>query len=145
MKIKALLFLLCSSMLVGCASGPKYTEVVDTFPAIASEEGRVYFYRSGNLIGSGIQPKVRLNGEVIGQSEPGGFFFVDRKPGDYEVLLSTEVDKKLTFQLHSGEEKYVKMSVGLGAIVYRVYPELVQQTEALKDMEGLSFTGNPNQ
>ena len=56
--------------------------------------------------------------------------------------MSTETAKKLTFQLDKGEEKYVRMTVGMGLIVYRVYPELVDEGRALDEMKGLSYIGH---
>ncbi|HSD61080.1 MAG TPA: DUF2846 domain-containing protein [Burkholderiales bacterium] len=134
--------LLAVAMLSACASGPKYTEVKSAIPALAPDSGRIYFYRSANMFGSGIQPSVVLNGEKVGDSVPGGFFFVDRVPGNQEVTLSTEVDKKLTFVLERNQDKYVRMSVGLGVIVYRVYPELIDPATAESEMRDLSFTGS---
>jgi hypothetical protein len=124
-----------------CATGPKYSEVKTLLPQLNPNEGRIYFYRTSNLFGSAIQPDVSLNGEKVGRSIPGGFFYVDRQSGDYEVVLSTEVEKKLTFTLDEAQTRYVKMSVGLGVIVYRVFPTLVEESKALSEMEGLSFTG----
>jgi hypothetical protein len=108
---------------------------------INPEEGRIYFYRKANLFGSGIQPSVYLNGKKVGRSVPGGFFFVDRPAGNYEVLLSTEVDKKLTFTLDKGQIRYVRMSVGLGILVYRVYPELVDPSIGESEMQELRYIG----
>ena len=57
------------------------------------------------------------------------------------MVLSTEVEKKLTFQLDKGEEQYVRMTAGMGVIVARVYPELVEQGKALEEMSGLNYIG----
>jgi|WetSurSiteA1Bulk_404760.scaffolds.fasta_scaffold169575_1 hypothetical protein len=132
---------LLAGVVAGCATGPKYEEVRGGFPALVAEQGRIYFYRSSNPIGSGIQPSVMLNGQKVGDSKPGGFFFVDRAPGNYEVNLTTEVDKKLTFTLEPRQERYVRMSVGLGVVVYRVYPELVDRKTGEEELKGLSYTG----
>ena len=142
MKLKILILILFAVLITGCvATGPKYKEVQSTIPAIESGKGRIYFYRSASMFGAGIQPTVNLNGKKVGDSKPGGFFYVDRATGDYEVVLSTEVDKKLTFQLDKGEEQYVRMTVGMGVIVGRVYPELVDKGKALEEMSGLNYTG----
>jgi len=129
-------------LLAACATGPKYAEVRGAIPPLAADQGRIYFYRSANMFGSGIQPVVMLNGEKVGDSVPGGFFFIDRKPGNYEVLLSTEVERKLTFTLVSGQEQYVRMSVTLGVIVYRVFPELVDAATGMSEIKDLSYTGS---
>ncbi len=136
---------LLAGLLTGCATGPKYEEVRGGFATLAAEQGRIYFFRSSNPFGSGIQPSVMLNGEKVGDSKPGGFFFVNRTPGNYEVNLTTEVDKKLTFTLEPRQEQYVRMSVGLGVIVYRVYPELVDKKTGEEDLKGLSYTGQVGQ
>ena len=129
-------------LLAACASGPKHKEIQASIPALGADQGRIYFYRSANIFGSGIQPSVMLNGDKVGESVPGGFFFIDRAPGNYEVLLSTEVDRKLTFTLSRGQEQYVRMSVGLGAIIYRVHPELVDAATAKTEIVDLSYTGD---
>jgi len=127
---------------VGCATGPKYTEVKSSIPNLSPDNGRIYFYRSGTMFGSGIQPSVKLNGVVVGESKPGGFFYVDVPPADYEVVLSTEVDKKLTFVLEKRQEKCVRMTVGLGVLVYRVYPELVEPAVCDAEIQDMSYTGS---
>jgi len=142
MRLAKVLSLLLVFVVAGCATGPKYTEVQPSIPPIELGKGRIYFYRSGSMFGSGIQPSVILNGTKVGDSQPGGFFFVDREPGDFQVVLSTEVEKKLSFELNNAEEKYVRMTVGLGVIVYRVYPELADREKALAEMQELSFIGN---
>jgi hypothetical protein len=129
--------------LAGCATGPKYTEVKNSIPSLAQDKGRIYFYRSGTMFGSGIQPSVNLNGAVVGESKPGGFFYVDVPPANYEVVLSTEVDKKLTFALDKREQKCVRMSVGLGVLVYRVYPELAEPAICDAEIQDMSYTGSP--
>jgi len=138
-RIAALVLL--AGMMAGCATGPKYEEVRGGFPSLDADKGRIYFYRSSNPFGSAIQPSVMLNGEKVGDSRPGGFFFVDHPPGNQEVNLTTEVEKKLTFTLDPRQDQYVRMSVGLGFVVYRVYPELVDKKTGEEELKGLSYTG----
>ena len=137
--------LIVSSILAGCAAtGTKYTEMESSFPSIEAGMGRIFFYRPGKMWGAAIRPKVWLNGEVIGESTPGGFFYVDDKPGDYQVSLTSELEKSLTFTLDEGQTRYVRLSVGMGVVVYRVYPELKDESEALPELQTLSYIGgNP--
>lgn len=139
------IILIIYSVLAGCtATGTKYTEMDSSLPSIESGMGRIFFYRPGKFWGGGIRPKVWLNGEVIGESTPGGFFYVDNKPGDYQVSLTSEVEKSLTFTLDEGQTRYVRLSVGMGVLVYRVYPELKDESEALPELETMSYIGeNP--
>lgn len=126
----------------GCATGPKYTEVKSAIPSISQDKGRIYFYRSGTMFGSAIQPSVNLNGVVVGDSKPGGFFYVDVPPANYEVTLSTEVDKKLTFTLDKQEQKCVRMSIGFGVLAARVYPELAEPAICDTEIQDMSYTGS---
>jgi hypothetical protein len=127
--------------LIGCASGPKFQATEGSFPVLKPEQGRVYFYRSTSMLGAALQPTVVLDGVVVGKSQPGGFFYVDTNPGNHEVSTTTEVERKVSFVLDNSETKYVRTSVGMGVLVYRVMPELVGPDEARSEMANLSYTG----
>lgn len=127
-------------VLSSCASGPRMSEIKSSIPTVKADQGRIYFYRSG-LLGGAIQPNVWLNGHVVGESKPNGFFFLDMPPGPMEVSTSSEVEKKLTFVLEAGQTRYVRLSVGLGILVYRIYPELSNATEAIQELQDLKYTG----
>lgn len=122
----------------GCASGPKFADVASSIAPVPSKQGRIYFYRSGTL-GAAIQPEVRLNGSVVGKAEPNGVFYVDRAPGNMEVITGSEIDRKLTFTLGAGETRYVKLGVGFGVLVWRVIPELVDEPRAKSEIADLAF------
>jgi len=129
-------------VLTGCAtSGAKHKDMVASIPAMNPDQGRIYFLRSSSMLGAAIQPAITLDGNKVGDSRPGGFFYVDSNPGNHEVMCSTEVDKKLTFTLDKGEVKYVKTSVGLGVLVWRVIPSLLTEEEATRKLPDLSYTG----
>src|ERR1700737_2418182 len=77
----------------GCASGPEYKDVASSIPTMKEAQGRVYFCRSGSMFGAALQPEIKLNDQVVGKSQPGGFFFVDEPAGQYVVSTSTETEK----------------------------------------------------
>jgi hypothetical protein len=129
------------AFLTACASGPKHAEVASSIPGIKPDQGRVYLYRSNSMMGAAIQPNITINGKVMGESKPGGFFFVDLPAGPVEVATSTEVEKKLTFTLDAGQTRYVKTSIGFGLMVGRVYPELVDNAVGAKEITETSYTG----
>lgn len=96
---KLMLHLTVAFLLVGCAtSGPTFSELAPSISNLPPDTGRIFLYRT-SIFGAAIQPNVELNGEVIGQAVPLGFFYVDRQPGSYEIMTSTEVDRKLSFTL----------------------------------------------
>ena len=81
-------------------------------------------------------------GAVVGKAEPNGIFFVDRDPENMEVITGSEVEKKLTFTVVAGETRYVRFSVGLGVLAYRIVPELVGEEEAKNEIADLAYTGS---
>ena len=144
MKILRLsIALFVAILLTACASGPKHDDVKSAIPNLKPDQGRVYFYRSGSMFGAAIQPSINLNGVKVGDSVPGGFFFVDQAPGPKEVSTSTEVEKKLTFNLEAGQTRYVRTVIGLGLMVGRVYPELMDDAIGQKELQECSYIGQP--
>lgn len=132
-----------SILMTACASGPKMAEVQASIPTLKADQGRIYFYRTSSMVGAAIQPAINVNGAVVGDSKPGGFFFVDQAPGVKEVSTATEVEKKLTFTLEPGQTRYVKTSIGFGVVAGRVYPELVEEAVAERELQETSYIGTP--
>jgi hypothetical protein len=116
-------------------------EVAATLDPIKAGFGRIYFYRSNSPIGSGIQPAIRLNGEDVGSAVPGGVFFRDVLPGNFEVSTETEVERTATFTIEADQTRYVRMETGLGVLVYRVFPVLVDPVEGESEIQTLVYTG----
>ena len=131
------------SVLAGCASGIKHQEMASSIPSVKQGEGRIYFFRSSSMFGAAIQPDIRLNGEIVGTSKPGGFFFVDRPAGNYVAATSTETEKSASFVLAPGETKYLRTSPSMGVMVGRIVVELETAEKAKAELPSLSYTGKP--
>lgn len=131
----------CAALMTGCATGPKYADVKSSIPALGPDNGRIYFYRTA-VVGAAVQPKVKLNGEVVGTSKPKGFFYVDRPPGDYQVETSTEVKRRLSLTLDKGQSRYVRLNISMGFFVGHVYPELVENDVGEKEIVKCKYTGS---
>ena len=126
------------------ATGPKYAEYEQKIAPVQQDHGRIYIYRILSL-GWAVQPEVKLNGEVVGTAVPNGFFYVDRPAGNYEILTSTEVDRKLTLTLESGQTRYVRLGISAGFFVGHVYPELVEPSVGAREIQETQYTGGPLQ
>ncbi|WP_431823309.1 DUF2846 domain-containing protein [Burkholderia sp. F1] len=129
----------------GCASGPQYKEMASSIPTLAADHGRIYFFRSGSVFGAGLQPQIKLNGQAVGQSKPGGFFYVDEPAGQYTVSTATETEKTVSFALDAGETKYVRTSVALGVLVGRVVPSLEDSAVAMEAISDLKYSRGETQ
>ena len=90
-----------------------------------------------------VQPDVKLNGEVVGTAVPNGFFYVDRPAGKYDILTTTEVDRKLSLTLDKGQTRYVRLGVSIGFFVGHVYPELVEPSVGAKEIQETQYSGGP--
>ena len=132
--------LLLAAALAGCASGPKYSEIKGSIPELNPDQGRIYFYRP-SAIGAAIQPNILLNGTVVGEMVPQGFFFVDRSPGKYLATARTESEASVQIPLAANETRYVRGSISLGIFVGRPNLNLVDAKDALIELVDLGYAG----
>ena len=142
-RVRALVATFALVALAGCASGPKYSEQAASMPSVKPGEGRIFFYRESSMVGAAIQPDIRLNGEVVGSSKPGGYFWVDRPAGQYTAAASTETEKTASFALAAGETKYIKGSPQMGLMVGRIVLSVESPDTARPALMSLSYTGAP--
>ena len=138
---KSFFIVLVAFLLIGCAtSGPKFVEMKSSIPDISHDTGRIYIYRPSSF-GAAVQPEVKLNGETVGKAVSWGFFYVDREPGKYEIMTSTEVKRKLSFILDKSDVLYVRLNIAWGFFVGHVYPELVESQDAEKEIQDCRYIG----
>lgn len=123
-----------------CASGMKFAEMNLSPMPKDQHSGRIFFYRT-SVLGAALRPDINLNGTKIGDAIAQGFFYVDRPPGNYEVVTSTEVDRKVTFVLENGQTRFVKFSVSRGFFVGHVYGELVDSAVGMEEIMECKYTG----
>jgi hypothetical protein len=139
-RISVLPIVALTVLLTGCASGPKFADVAPTLTKVSPDSGRIYFYRTA-ISGAAVQPKVMVNGDVAGTAKPKGFFYVDKPAGNYEVVTTTEVARKLSLTLENGQTRYVRLNISMGFFVGHVYPELVDTAIGEKEIQECSYIG----
>lgn len=146
MKFVSLAAVAAMAILTGCTSvsGTRFAQQEAVMPKLSPGQGRVYFYRVDALTGGGMNAQVKLDGGVVGDSLPGGYFFVDAPAGKHEASATTRVTRKLNFVLEPGETKYVRTKAQFEDKVGRVVPELVSAEEARRELPSLNFTGAAN-
>jgi hypothetical protein len=141
--VQRIWMLVVLAVLSGCsATGAKFSDAQAGIPSLGKGQGRIYFYREDSIVGAVIQPEIRLNQEVVGRSAPGGFFFVDRPSGFYDISTTTEVENKISVPLAAGDTKYVRTSISMGLFVGRVRPELVSTEQGRKEIVSMAYTGS---
>jgi hypothetical protein len=96
--------------IAGCARPPSAVSYMAT--PIPSREARIWFYRDMNPNESIATPLVRLNGTVVGVSQPGGAFYRDVPPGRYRISVDGYVSGVLQdrdVDVAPGAEVYAKV------------------------------------
>jgi hypothetical protein len=105
-----------------------------------ADQGRIYFYRT-YMMGAAVQPSIYLNGEAVGKAVPGGFWYVDRPSGNYEVSATTEMENKLTFTLERAQTRYVRLDMSIGLFVGHVVPKLIDEKDGAEEIQKTKFAG----
>ena len=131
--------ILIATLASGCASGPAFNDAKNSFAAMPANQGRIFFYRT-TVAGAAVQPNIYLNGDVVGTAVPGGFFYVDRAPGKFEVSASTETENKLTFVVDPGQTRYVRLDMSIGLFVGHVVPRLIDETDGAKEIQETKYS-----
>jgi len=126
--------------MTGCASGPRYSALHSSETPVPAGDGRIYIYRKA-VLGAAVQPDVRVNGEVVGSAVPGGYFFIDRPAGNYQITTTTEVERTLSLTLDPAQVRYVRLNIGMGFFVGHVWPELIDNQEAEQAIQSCHFVG----
>lgn len=100
-------------LLLATAGGTAAPAQTASFPPqIPPQQARIWFYRDLNINGTQARPYLRLNGAVVGISEPGGSFYRDVAPGQYHITVdSYGVDSNQTrdVDLLPGQEVFAKV------------------------------------
>lgn len=123
------------------AHGQKYAVHHAGEPAVSADQGRIYFYRESGILGAAMQPAIKVNGEKVGDSSPGDYFYIDRPPGTYEISATTEKEESISVPLTAGQVVYVKTSVSMGFLVGHVSPEVVASDQAATEIADCDFAG----
>jgi hypothetical protein len=130
-----------AACLFGCsATGPRYSEMAQSLPSLGENEGRIYFYRN-SILGAAVQPEVLVNGQVVGKSQPGSFFFVDRPAGSYRATARTEAEGSIDIALRPRQTAYIEMSISMGFLVGHPAFERVAEPEGRKALPSLAYGG----
>ena len=99
-------------MLAATSCSPLPPTAAVAVPPIPPGAARVWFYRDlGQYDGLGT-PYLRMNGAIVGVSEPGGALYRDVAPGQYHVTVDnylSDPDQSRYVYLFPGQQAYFKI------------------------------------
>lgn len=128
------------TILTGCAAtGPAFQKI----NYIPNDKGIVYVYRPNSLIGSAVRYDVYANNDLVCHLIRGGYCLYYAKPGEVEFWGKTESKGSITIDVKSGKEHYVKGSLSFGLLVGRPNFSLVEEQEAMKDINDCKLLNSP--
>ena len=130
--------------LYGCAAtGPQFEAVSASLPPISGKNSRLFFYREYAAFGSGMRPDIFVCNKKVGQSVPGGAFYVDLPAGECNVTIPAILypgQEDLRVDMGPRGVKYVRTWMGGSSFGGRTNMELVPEATAINALQGLAFT-----
>jgi len=137
--MKKLLLGITMLSLIGCASGPAFSDYSKKLPPPKLGYGRICIYRPARYFGCAIQPSVAIDGSTIGDLKSGGFVHADRPAGDYTVeCVDTPHPHGCHISLAPQSTKYVRVNIQPGVWVGEFVPEEASATTALSELAELN-------
>lgn len=144
LSIKSLSCMALTLLLTACAaSGPKFASLKDSMPAVADTSGRLFFYREYSAFGSGMRPDIFACGAKVGESIPGGMFYVDLPAGNCEISIPSVMypgERNMTVTVGTPKVQYFRTWMGASSFGGRTNIEAATEDAALKAMQDLSLT-----
>ncbi|MBJ9704998.1 DUF2846 domain-containing protein [Acinetobacter calcoaceticus] len=138
MNIKYWLPILVSTAFVGCASvpqaNPQLAQQAKQLTEPTNGNAAIYVYRSNNVVGSALKKDVWVDGECLGETARGIFFYKEVS-GNQEHTVSTESEfspNHLKFKTEAGKNYFVQQYIKPGVFVGGANLKLVDDTQGQK-------------
>ena len=91
------------------------------------------------MVGSAVQPSVYVNGAAVGSAVPGGYFYIDRPAGDYDISTTTEKVESIKTNIKPGDIRYVRLDIGMGLVVGHILPTPVMPEQGAAEIVNCHF------
>jgi len=134
--------------LAGCASVPlesaEASRRAKEFSAPAEGHSGVYVYRTDTIKGSALKKDVWIDGNCIGESAKGVFFYIEVE-GDREHTLATESEfspNLLQVFMEAGKNYFIRQYIKLGVFVGGADLVLVDPERGRSAVETLSLAAS---
>jgi uncharacterized protein YceK len=131
-----LLAVLSSLVLSGCATVPMASKEADdkakTFSLATNDKASLYIFRDSTF-GGALKKKLKIDGQVIGESAPETYFHIFATPGKRTLSTESEFsDNSLEVNLEAGKSHYVRNYMKMGVFIGGANLEVVADDEAKK-------------
>lgn len=134
----------------GCASVPtadtSQTNQALEFSTPSENMAGIYIYRPDAFVGQALKKDIYLNGECVGETAPGVFFY-EEVEGDKEHFIGTESEfsaNNLTLYTETGRlyfvEQYIKMGLFVGGANVEIVEEMKGREEVAKTQMAIKGT-----
>ncbi|CZF81252.1 hypothetical protein GCE9029_02497 [Grimontia celer] len=146
MKKVVSLALFAAIALSGCATVPTVsdadTNAAKQFnPPASSDNAGIYVYRIDSPVGAALKKDVFIEGECIGETAPGVFFYHEVLGGG-QVKVSTESEfspNDLLVDTEKGQLYFVEQYIKMGAFVGGAGVELVDEATGKEEVSKLKM------
>lgn len=136
--LKILVPLVISLAFVGCASVPKANQSqaqnIKKLSSPAEGKAAIYVYRSNSLLGAALKKDIWIDGECLGESSRGVFFYKEVNGGEKHTV-STESEfspNHLEFQADAGKQYFFQQYIKPGVVVGGAGVKLVDEDQGKK-------------
>lgn len=125
----------------GCATGPSFQEYSGQLSPLATDQARIYIYRPASE-SSSVEPDIKFDGKVVGQSIAKGFIAIDIKAGAHTLSTSAHSKRTYTFYFKKNEDYYLRVNVKRRLTRNDVSLKLVDSDVGAEEITITSYTGS---
>lgn len=143
-RILVVLIVAASALFAGCASVPMESKEASgrakAFNAPSEGNAGLYIYRP-SWLGAALKKDLWVDGECVGESAPGVFFYEEVKGGE-EHKVSTESEfspNDLMVMTELGRNYFIRQYIKIGVFVGGANLELMGEGEGKKDVAKLEL------
>ena len=142
---KFLILTAISSVMIGCASVPtsnnESTQLIKQVNTPQTGHSGLYIFRSNSVIGGALKKDIWVDGNCIGESARGIFFYEEVK-GDQEHQIATESEFSpniLLLKTEQGKNYFVQQYIKPGAFVGGANLKVVDETTGKTEIQKLQL------
>lgn len=138
------------AIMTGCASvnmaPEKASATAKAFDAPEQGMSGLYIYRKSSPIGAGLKKDIWVNGECVGESASGVFFYHPVAGGEeYEIATESEFSPNIvSLTTRPGKNYFIQQYIKMGAFVGGANLRVITEQEGMEDIANLEMATKGN-